>query len=88
MIKKFFYKFFIGTNYFYLKKKFKKIRLVVTDVDGVLTDGGIYIDDSGQTLRKFNVKDGLGIKLLQEIGIEVVFLVEELVRVSNKEQDN
>ena len=74
MIKKFFYKFFIGSNYFYLKKKLKKIRLVVTDVDGVLTDGGIYVNDSGQTLRKFNVKDGLGLKLLQEIGIKVAFL--------------
>lgn len=48
--------------------------MVVTDVDGVLTDGGISLDESGQVYRKFNVKDGLGLKLLQEIGIKVAFL--------------
>jgi len=74
MIKKFFNKLNLVPSYFYLNEKLKKIKLVVTDVDGVLTDGGLFVDDSGQILRKFNVKDGLGIKLLKEIGITVVFL--------------
>ena len=74
MIKRILYKFYLASKYFFLTKKLKSIRLVVTDIDGVLTDGGIYLDESGQTLRKFNVKDGLGIKLLQETGIKVVFL--------------
>lgn len=74
MIKQTFYKLYLAFNYFCLNKKLKSIKLVVTDVDGVLTDGGISLDESGQVFRKFNVKDGLGIKLLQETGIKVVFL--------------
>ena len=74
MIKRIFYKFYLASKYLFLNKKLKKIKLVVTDVDGVLTDGGISLDESGQVFRKFNVKDGLGLKLLQEIGIKVAFL--------------
>ena len=59
---------------FFLKNKLRNIRLVVTDIDGVLTDGFIYISDKGIQIRKFNVKDGLGIKLLQHFGIEVAFI--------------
>ena len=61
-------------SFFFLNSKLKRIKLVVTDVDGVLTDSGIYLDKEGEIIRKFNVKDGLGIKLLQEIGIKVAFL--------------
>jgi len=44
--------------------KASKIKLVLTDVDGVLTDGGITYDSSGNELKTFNSKDGLGMKLL------------------------
>ena len=74
MIKRIIYKFYFVSQYLFLNKKLKRIKLVVTDVDGVLTDGGIFLDESGQVFRKFNVKDGLGLKLLQEIGIKVTFL--------------
>ena len=74
MIKRIVYKFYLASKYLFLNKKLKRIRLVITDVDGVLTDGGIFLDESGQVFRKFNVKDGLGLKLLQEIGIKVAFL--------------
>jgi len=47
----------------------KGIRLFVTDVDGVLTDGGMYYSESGQEMKKFNVWDGMGIKLLQAAGV-------------------
>ena len=47
----------------------KKIRLVATDVDGVLTDGGLYYSDSGEQTKKFNVWDGLGLVLLQRAGL-------------------
>ncbi len=47
----------------------KKIRLVATDVDGVLTDGGLYYSDSGEQAKKFNVWDGLGVTLLQKAGL-------------------
>lgn len=50
------------------------IKLLVLDVDGVLTDGGLYIDDDGKPSKKFNVKDGLGIKLAQRFGIQVAIL--------------
>lgn len=47
------------------------IKLVITDVDGVLTDGGIYYDESGECLKRFHVRDGLGIRMLEENGIRV-----------------
>ena len=50
------------------------IQLLVLDVDGVLTDGGLYVDDNGKPSKKFNVKDGLGIKLAQRFGIQVAIL--------------
>jgi 3-deoxy-D-manno-octulosonate 8-phosphate phosphatase (KDO 8-P phosphatase) len=57
-----------------LTEKIRKITLLLSDVDGVLTDGGIIIDDNGIETKRFNVKDEHGIKLLQRAGIEVVLL--------------
>ncbi len=51
-----------------------KIKLLVLDVDGVLTDGGMYYSNSGDEFKKFNTKDGMGIKLAIEKGIKVGFL--------------
>ncbi|WP_310197563.1 HAD-IIIA family hydrolase [Pseudomonas hunanensis] len=50
------------------------IRLVITDVDGVLTDGGIYYDASGECLKRFHVRDGMGMRLLEETGVRVAVL--------------
>jgi YrbI family 3-deoxy-D-manno-octulosonate 8-phosphate phosphatase len=50
--------------------KSSKIKLVVTDVDGVLTDGGLYYTSEGLVMKKFNVKDGMGVRLLRENGIK------------------
>ena len=47
----------------------KNIRLFATDVDGVLTDGGLYYSDSGEQTKKFNVWDGLGLVLLKHAGL-------------------
>jgi len=47
----------------------KKIKCVLTDSDGVLTDGGMYYSENGDELKKFNTKDGMGFKLLRESGI-------------------
>jgi len=52
-------------------EKLKKIRLLLLDVDGVLTDGSIVYDDRGTEIKRFNVKDGLGIRLLMQSGIQV-----------------
>jgi 3-deoxy-D-manno-octulosonate 8-phosphate phosphatase (KDO 8-P phosphatase) len=52
----------------------REIRLLALDVDGVLTDGRIYYGNSGEELKSFNIKDGLGIKLLQRDDIEVALI--------------
>ncbi|MFT6835818.1 MAG: 3-deoxy-D-manno-octulosonate 8-phosphate phosphatase (KDO 8-P phosphatase) [Francisellaceae bacterium] len=54
--------------------KLKKVKLLILDVDGVLTDGKIILSNNGDELKSFNVKDGLGIKLLQKLGIEVAII--------------
>lgn len=54
-----------------IKKRAKSIRLALFDVDGVLTDGNIYIDANGEEIKRFNTQDGHGIRLLQHYGIEV-----------------
>ena len=45
-------------------EKCKLIKLVITDVDGVLTDGGMYYSEKGEILKKFNAKDGMGVEIL------------------------
>ena len=55
-------------NKAYLRSK--NIKLIVFDVDGVLTDGGLYFSDEGIELKRFNSLDGLGIKLLKQNGVE------------------
>ena len=50
------------------------IRLIVLDVDGVLTDGGLWYGPRGELIKRFDVRDGLGIRLLQQAGVEVAFL--------------
>ncbi|ALU89088.1 3-deoxy-manno-octulosonate cytidylyltransferase [Herbaspirillum rubrisubalbicans] len=50
------------------------VKLVITDIDGVLTDGGIWYDDSGECLKRFHVRDGMGIKMLQEAGVNVAVI--------------
>ena len=57
-----------------IEKKLKDMKLLLLDVDGVLTAGDIIYDDSGQETKIFNVKDGLGIRLLIDAGIQVVIV--------------
>lgn len=49
--------------------KARHVRVAFFDVDGVLTDGGLYLSDQGETLKRFNTLDGHGLKMLQKIGI-------------------
>jgi len=51
------------------RARLRKIRLFAMDVDGVLTDGGMYLGESGEELKKFHARDGMGIKLLQAAGL-------------------
>ena len=57
-----------------VRRKAKSIRLLLLDVDGVLTDGGIILNDRGVETKRFDVRDGLGITLLQLAGIQVGFI--------------
>lgn len=54
-----------------MQEKLKKIRLLLLDVDGVLTDGRIIYDNQGNELKAFDVKDGHGLKMLQRAGIRI-----------------
>jgi 3-deoxy-D-manno-octulosonate 8-phosphate phosphatase (KDO 8-P phosphatase) len=51
-----------------------KIKVLVVDIDGTMTDGLIYIGPEGEVFKVFNIKDGLGIKKAQKAGIEVVII--------------
>ncbi len=55
-------------------QKARGIRMLILDVDGVMTAGSIFMDDSGEEIKAFNVRDGHGIKLLQRAGIQVGIL--------------
>lgn len=57
-----------------LLEALRSIRLLSLDVDGVLTDGGLYYADDGSQLRKFNVKDGMGMKMAREAGVEIAII--------------
>jgi 3-deoxy-D-manno-octulosonate 8-phosphate phosphatase (KDO 8-P phosphatase) len=61
-------------NRFGLKRRLAAIELLVLDVDGVQTDGGLIYGDNGVVQRCFNARDGLGLKLLQQAGLELAFL--------------
>ena len=52
----------------------KKIKLIVLDVDGTLTDGGVYYDSNGNEFKRFDVKDGLGIRVAQKAGLEFAII--------------
>ena len=60
-----------------LTKKCKKIKLVISDVDGVLTDGGMYYSSKGEIMKKFNAKDGMGVELLKENNIKTILMTKE-----------
>jgi 3-deoxy-D-manno-octulosonate 8-phosphate phosphatase (KDO 8-P phosphatase) len=55
-------------------KDLSKIKLIVVDVDGTLTDGGVYIDSNGIETKKFNIKDGAGILMAENVGIDFMIL--------------
>ncbi|KAF4516144.1 hypothetical protein B566_EDAN000382 [Ephemera danica] len=58
-------------------ERLRQIRLFATDVDGVLTDAGMYYSESGDEWKKFNTRDGMGIKLLQKAGYVTAIVTQE-----------
>ena len=63
-----------------LKKRILPIRMMIFDVDGVLTDGRVIYSDDGSEIKEFDVQDGHGIKLLQRAGIEVALITGRACR--------
>jgi len=57
--------------------KLKKIKLLVLDIDGTMTNGDIYFGSTGEQLKQFYVKDGMGITLIKKANIKVAFLTSE-----------
>lgn len=60
-----------------LLSKCKKIKVVLTDVDGVLTDGGMYYSSKGDTMKKFHTRDGMGVTLLRKNKIPTILVTKE-----------
>jgi 3-deoxy-D-manno-octulosonate 8-phosphate phosphatase (KDO 8-P phosphatase) len=66
-----------------IQSKAKKIKLLLLDVDGVLTDGRIFLDNQGNELKAFHVRDGHGIKMAQKAGIIVGIITGRISEVVN-----
>lgn len=67
-----------------IQNKIKNIKLVLTDVDGVLTDGGMYYSSDGEYMKKFNTKDSMGMELLLINKIKTVFVTRENSKIVKK----
>lgn len=57
-----------------LAQRIQAIRLIAFDVDGILTDGGLYLSDSGEEFKRFNSLDGHGLKMLKASGVETAII--------------
>jgi len=60
-----------------LQTRLRRVRMLAMDVDGVLTDAGMYYTESGDEFKKFDTRDGMGIKLLQAAGLVTAFITRE-----------
>jgi len=60
-----------------LRARASAVRLVVSDVDGVLTDAGVYYSAEGEALKRFSMRDGMGVELLRDAGIVTALLTRE-----------
>lgn len=65
-------------------QKAEHVQVLVLDVDGVLTDGRLYYGNAGEELKAFNIKDGLGIKLLQSAGVDVAIITGRRSEIVNR----
>ena len=59
------------------KQESPQIKLFLTDIDGTLTDGGMYYSENGDELKKFNTRDGMGLQMLREAGIKTGIITSE-----------
>lgn len=61
----------------FINQKKPNIKLFITDIDGTLTDGGMYYSENGDELKKFNTRDGMGLQMLREAGIKTAIITSE-----------
>lgn len=61
----------------FVNQKKPTIKLFITDIDGTLTDGGMYYSENGDELKKFNTRDGMGLQMLREAGIKTAIITSE-----------
>jgi 3-deoxy-D-manno-octulosonate 8-phosphate phosphatase (KDO 8-P phosphatase) len=62
----------------HLKSKLEKIKIVLTDNDGVLTDAGVYFSEKGEEFKRFSIRDGMGVERLRKYaGIETIIITGE-----------
>ncbi len=68
-------------KYILKQKKNRRVKLFICDVDGTLTDGGIYYSEQGEELKKFNTKDGMAFQLLKSAGIRTGIITKEVSKI-------
>lgn len=71
-----------------LRARFKKIKLLILDVDGVMTDGGLTLGDDGQEYKTFHAHDGLGMKLLKASGVNIAIITGRTSNVVKKRAES
>lgn len=63
-----------------IRARARRVRLAIFDVDGVLTDGSLYLTDGGEEIKAFNSRDGHGMKMLRESGVELAIITGRISR--------
>ncbi|NTU96370.1 MAG: HAD-IIIA family hydrolase [Chlorobiaceae bacterium] len=61
-----------------MKKRAERIRLVLSDNDGVFTDNGVYYSDRGEEMKRYSIRDGMGVERLREAGIDTGIMTGEV----------
>jgi 3-deoxy-D-manno-octulosonate 8-phosphate phosphatase (KDO 8-P phosphatase) len=61
-----------------LAKRAEKIKLVISDNDGVFTDNGVYYSERGEEMKRYSIRDGMGVERLRNIGIDTAIMTGEL----------
>ena len=69
-------------------EKAKNVQIVIFDVDGVLTDGTLYLTDAGEEIKAFNSRDGHGMKMLKASGVELAIITARQSRSVKLRADN
>ena len=67
-----------------IEEKCRRIKIVLTDVDGVLTDGGMYYTKDGAVMKRFHARDGMGVTLLRKNDISTVIVTKETTEMVRK----